>query len=226
MPLIRKFLLKRLVGLGPSLSKKLFNKIPAVKRAINADENSVEVLEGLGKLFKHMEGMGVRQGTTKLEQLAAKVLGPSIHTIPGKGHRLWLDPKSMPSPGVLAKEIGHAMNADSLNKMFKNKTLADAMSYTRLGLMHGPSLLASAPAAIASGLDASDSTVNTLALGGTASMLPGAALETAAAIRGAKLMKQLGIKGRKAAFMGLPMYALGVAAPLVPIIDRKIDATV
>lgn len=226
MPPIQKFLLKRLVGLGPSLSKKLFNKIPAVKRAINVNENSVEALEGLGKLFKHMEGMGVHHGTTKLEQIAAKVLGPSIHTIPGKGHRLLLDSKSMPSPGVLAKEIGHAMNADSLNNLFKNKTLADAMSYTRLGVMHGPSLLASAPAAIASGLDASDSTVNALAIGGAASMLPGAALETAAAIRGAKLMNQLGIKGRKSAFIGLPMYALGMAAPLLPVIDRKIDTMV
>ena len=223
---IRKFLLKRIASLGPSLSKKLFNKIPAVKRAINADTNSAEALEGLGKLFKHMEGMGVQRGTTQLEQLAAKVLGPSIHTIPGKGHRLLLDPKSMPSPGVLAKEIGHAMNADSLNKIFKNKTLADAMSYTRLGIMHGPSLLASMPAAMASGLDASDSTVNALALGGAASMLPGAALETAAAIRGAKLMKQLGIKGRKSAFISLPMYALGMTAPLLPVIDRKIDAMV
>ena len=223
---IRKFLLKRIAKLGPSLGKKLFNKIPAVKRVISADKNNAKTLEDLGKLFKHMEDMGVRQGNTKLEQLAAKVLGPSIQTIPGKGHRLLLDPKAMPSPGVLAKEIGHAMNADSLNKVFKNKTLANAMSYTRLGLMHGPSLLASVPAATASGLDASDSTVNALAIGGAASMLPGAALETAAAIRGARLMKQLGIKGRKAAFIGLPMYALSMATPLLPALDRKIDAMI
>lgn len=103
-------------------------------------------------------------------------------------------------PGVVAHEIGHALS----HKM--------PLAKARYGLMTaGKGLSALAP--MYSALTSNRERARAAAAAGTGLMLPTLGEELLASGIGSKLLRSRGLKGRLAAFMGIPTYLAASAVP-------------
>lgn len=109
----------------------------------------------------------------------------------------------MSNPGVLAHEIGHHMGGKWLMR-------GNQIGRPALGLGTAAALLS----------NNEDNSRNS-AIAGTAGAVPMLASEFDASRRGAKLMRQMKLKGGRSAFVGLPTYMLASSAPMLAHYGKK-----
>jgi hypothetical protein len=109
----------------------------------------------------------------------------------------------MKNPGVLAHELGHHMGGKWLMR-------GNQIGRPALGLGTAGALLS----------NNEDNSRNS-AIAGTVGSMPMLASEFDASRRGAKLMRQMKLKGGRSAFIGLPTYMLASSAPLLAHYGKK-----
>jgi hypothetical protein len=109
----------------------------------------------------------------------------------------------MSNPGVLAHEIGHHMGGKAL--MYGNRIGRPAIGLGTAGAL----------------LSNNEDNSRNSALAGTAGAVPMLASEFDASRRGAKLMRQMKLKGGRSAFIGLPTYMMASSAPLLAHYGKK-----
>jgi hypothetical protein len=114
-------------------------------------------------------------------------------------------PEYLKNPSVLAHEAGHALGSKPL-------LWASAAGKQIGALSVLPSLLAP-----------NEETSRTIALGGTAAMVPTLYSEIDASIRGASLLKRLKVpfSGRARAFLGIPTYLAAASLPMLSHLTKK-----
>lgn len=125
------------------------------------------------------------------------------------------------TPGVLAHEWGHALNTATL-KNLGGKSLQKAWM-TLYDLGKPLSRLGTTAALAATGAGASEETLRNIGLAGAAAQAPRLIEELAASARGAAKLKNLNMPGKLKAFVGVPTYALPLAAPMMPWLAKKLD---
>lgn len=125
------------------------------------------------------------------------------------------------TPGVLAHEWGHALNTATL-KNLGGKSLQKAWM-TLYDLGKPLSRLGTTAALAATGAGASEDTLRNIGLAGAAVQAPRLIEELAASARGAAKLKNLNMPGKLKAFVGIPTYALPLAAPMMPWLAKKLD---
>lgn len=107
------------------------------------------------------------------------------------------------NPGVLAHEIGHHMGGKWLMR-------GNQIGRPAIGLGTAGALLS----------NNEDNSRNS-AIAGTVGSVPMLASEFDASRRGAKLMRQMKLKGGRSAFIGLPTYMLASSAPMLAHYGKK-----
>lgn len=130
-------------------------------------------------------------------------------------------PNKAVTPGVLAHEWGHALNAATL-KNLGGKSLQKAW-LTLYDLGKPLSGLGTTAALAATGAGASEETLRNIGLAGVAVQTPRLIEELAASTRGAAKLKNLNMPGKLKTFVGIPTYALPLAAPMMPWLAKKLD---
>lgn len=199
------------LGAAPMLATTGYARIPSIRKAIyNSDDIAAQ-----NKLYKTLRRLGIDTMDHKN--------GPAMLSIPTSGSQppiqtLIKPVGSKPSAGVLAHELGHALNARTIKKLGGGKAAVAHL------LTVGPLAMAAAlPSGIAHTFNADTDTLGMLGAGGAALTLPRLAEETIASARGAKLMKRLKLKGKWKAFAGLPTYLALPALPMIPWVSRKLQ---
>lgn len=109
----------------------------------------------------------------------------------------------MSNPGVLAHEIGHHMGGKAL--MVGNRIGRPAIGLGTAGAL----------------LSNNEDNSRNSAIAGTLGSVPMLASEFDASRRGAKLMRQMKLKGGRSAFIGLPTYMLASSAPMLAHYGKK-----
>lgn len=195
------------LGAVPGVASKLYVRAPLVQNSIF---NSTDI-DAQNKLRRVIRKMGI--DTMESPQ------GPAISPDIARGKQTLLLPAgSKPAGGVLAHELGHALNMRSVKKLAGKKgAIAHMLGIGNLFMA------ANAPASIAHLLRADTDTLGMLGAGGVALTMPRLAEETLASIRGARLMKRLKLKGRWKAFVGLPTYFMHSTLPAIPWLSRKLQ---
>jgi len=107
------------------------------------------------------------------------------------------------NPGVLAHELGHHMGGKAL--MYGNRIGRPSIALGTAGAL----------------LSNNETNSRNSAIAGTAGAVPMLASEFDASRRGAKLMRQMKLKGGRSAFIGLPTYMLASSAPLLAHYGKK-----
>lgn len=125
------------------------------------------------------------------------------------------------SPGVLAHEWGHALNAETIKKL-GGKSLQKAWM-TLYGLGSPLSSLGTSAALIAAGTGASEDTLRNIGLAGAATQAPRIFEEIMASARGAAKLKKLNMPGKLKAFGGIPTYLAPAVLPMMPWFAKKLD---
>lgn len=191
----------------PRVASKLYKNTPLVQSSI-FNSSDIAARDKLHKVIRRM-------GINKLEHAAGPAMSPAIN---GGKQTLLLPKGSKPAAGVLAHELGHALNMRTAKKLAGKKGAQAHM----LGIVNLFGL-AQKPAAIAHFFGADTDTLGVLGAGGVALSLPRLAEETLASVRGARLMKRLKLKGKWKAFVGLPTYVMSSALPAIPWLSRKLQ---
>lgn len=107
------------------------------------------------------------------------------------------------NPGVLAHEIGHHMGGKWLMR-------GNVIGRPSIGLGTAGALLSN-----------NEDNSRNAAIAGTVGSVPMLASEFDASRRGAKLMRQMKLKGGRSAFIGLPTYMLASSAPMLAHYGKK-----
>lgn len=191
----------------PGVASKLYTRSPLVQSSIFNDTD----IDAQNKLHRVIRKMGIN----KMESPSGPAMAPAIE---GGKQTLLLPKGSKPAAGVLAHELGHALNMRTAKKLAGRKGAQAHM----LGIVNLFGL-AQKPAAIAHFFGADTDTLGALGAGGVALSMPRLAEETLASIRGARLMNRLKLKGKWKAFIGLPTYAMHSALPAIPWLSRKLQ---
>lgn len=125
------------------------------------------------------------------------------------------------SPGVLAHEWGHALNAATLKKL-GGKSLQKAWM-ALYGAGTPLSALSSIAALSTLGTGASEDTVRNVGLAGAATQAPRIMEELIASTRGAARLRKPNMPGKLKAFGGIPTYLVPAALPMMPWFAKKLD---
>lgn len=125
------------------------------------------------------------------------------------------------SPGVLAHELGHAVNHHVMGDGWTNLYDHSMNASRRFGKWGG--VLASAASPYLS-----DTQLGAVGLAGATISTPMLAEETAASIRGYKMLRGVGSGRLRAitAFAGVPTYAALASVPVLPYLTRKMDRAI
>lgn len=125
------------------------------------------------------------------------------------------------TPGVLAHEWGHALNAATLKKLGGKPLLNAWMSLYNAGR---PLAALSSLAALSTlGTGASEDTVRNVGLAGAATQAPRIMEELIASTRGAARLRKLNMPGKLKAFGGIPTYIVPAVLPMLPWFAKKLD---
>lgn len=212
---LKQRILGMAVGTGvpallPGALNTLLSSIPAIKR----DAAGQGIQQGREKLLDFI--------TNKVNTPVRIEAGSSNYAVPLPKHKgSYINIVPTASNGTLAHELGHILQANAIRK----KLGATGVKFNNLIYKAGKDLnsLLGSVALIAGLTNAEDDTVRNIGLAGSAVTLPRVGEEIAASIRGAAKLKKLGLKGKLAAFYGVPSYMLGATLPMMPWLSRKMQ---
>lgn len=172
------------------------------------------------KKLKPNEGQHFRDLVRAIEDTGVKIvrgIGPAY--VPST-NRIHLPGKTI-TPGVLAHEWGHALNAATLKKLGGKPLLNTWGALYMAG--HPLSALSSIASLATLGTGASEDTVRNVGLAGAATQAPRIMEELVASARGAAKLRKLNMPGKLKAFGGIPTYLVPAALPMMPWFAKKLD---
>lgn len=173
------------------------------------------------KKLKPNESQHFRDLVRTIEATGVKIVRNSIGPAYGPAtNSIYLPGKTI-TPGVLAHEWGHALNAATLKKLGGKPLLNTWMALYKAGTPL--SALSSIAALSTLGTGASEDTVRNIGLAGAATQAPRLIEELMASARGAAKLRKLNMPGKLKAFGGIPTYLVPAVLPMMPWFAKKLD---
>lgn len=170
-----------------------------------ADRNGIhvkdvsEMADDLRATGRGMPAFNKRQLENAANTIAKQ---PGFYNLVDGEHHVYTN-KNWKNPGILAHELGHATGGKGM--LWANRI---GKQMPHLGIMGAL-------------FSRDENNSRNMALGGTVGSLPMMASEIDASRRGASIMKNLKLKGRLGAYVGLPTYAALASTPMLAHYGKK-----